>query len=307
MTVDVAAALLAASSAALVVPSADLATLVVTGADRRTWLNGLVTCDLAPRKDGEALYGLFTAQKGRVLSDAIFLLDGERILVAVPRLVLGELRASLDHYLIMEDAEATEGAFDVALLHGPRATEVLSAMQDAGARGALLDTTGLGGAIVFVDSAARAAVVAARDVALAAAGGALGDEASWEALRIARRVPRFGVDFDAATYPQEAGLEKRAISFNKGCYLGQEVVCMLELRGHVKRKLVGLRLGGPSAPARGADVTDAGGESVGAVTSAAVVPGEGVLALAMVKRAKAEPGAALRVGGTDAVVVGPAA
>jgi folate-binding protein YgfZ len=114
------------------------------------------------------------------------------------------------------------------------------------------------------------------------------------------------VDFDAATYPQEAGLEKRAISFNKGCYLGQEVVCMLELRGHVKRKLVGLHLGGASVPARGADVTDAGGESVGAVTSAAAVPGEGVLALAMVKRTKGEPGAALRVGGTDAVVVAPA-
>jgi glycine cleavage system aminomethyltransferase T len=82
---------------------------------------------------------------------------------------------------------------------------------------------------------------------------------------------------------------------------------MLELRGHVKRKLVGLRLGGANVPARGADVTDAGGESVGAVTSAAVVPGEGVLALAMVKRTKGEPGAALRVGGTDAVVVAPAA
>jgi folate-binding protein YgfZ len=241
-----------------------------------------------------------------VVSDAILLLDGDRILVAVPRAVVGDLRASLDHYLIMEDAEVAEGAFDVEIVHGPRSADVLAAMQKAGARGASLDFTGLGGAVVLVDPAARAAVDAARDAALAASGGLLGDEASGEALRIARRVPRFGVDFDGATYPQEAGLEKRAVSFNKGCYLGQEVVCMLELRGHVKRRLVGLKLGGAEVPAHGADVTDAGGESVGSVTSAAAVPGEGVLALAMVKRTKGEPGAALRVSGADAVVVAPA-
>ena len=81
-------------------------------------------------------------------------------------------------------------------------------------------------------------------------GGALGDDAAWEALRIERAIPRFGVEFDATTYPQEAALEKRAVSFAKGCYLGQEVVCMLEMRGHVKRKLVPLSRVGAIASRR---------------------------------------------------------
>src|SRR5262249_30258701 len=72
--------------------------------------------------------------------------------------------------------------------------------------------------------------------------GAVGDESAWEALRIEQGVPRFRHDFDESTYPQEASLEKRAVSFDKGCYLGQEVVCMLELRGQVKRKLVPVTL-----------------------------------------------------------------
>jgi folate-binding protein YgfZ len=289
-----------ATRAAIVVPAGELATLVVTGADRRTWLNGLITCDLAPMKDGEATYGLFVTQKGRVLSDAIVLLDGERVLLAVPRAVLGDLRASLEHYLIMEDAELVDGDFDVALVHGPRASDVSAKMVAAGARGAALDRTGLGGAVVFIARSDAEAVRAARDEGLGVVNGVVGDEAMWEAIRLERRVPRFGADFDGTTYPQEAGLEKRAVSFSKGCYLGQEVVCMLEMRGHVKRKLVTLRIAG-DAPAPGAEVKDADGETVGAITSVAVA--DGVVAMAMVKRAKSESGTALRVGESAATVV----
>ena len=78
-------------------------------------------------------------------------------------------------------------------------------------------------------------------------GGVVGDAEGWEALRLERGVPRFGPDFDDKTYPQEASLEKAAVSFDKGCYLGQEVVCMLEMRGHVKRKLVSIVLDGTQA------------------------------------------------------------
>ena len=146
----------------------------------------------------------------------------------------------------------------------------------------------------------------ARDRALEAVGGAVGDDRAWEALRLERRVPQFGADFDGTTYPQEAGLEKRAVSFSKGCYLGQEVVCMLEMRGHVKRRLVALRVTADLPPPRGADVTDSSGASVGTVTSAAIVPSTGgPVAMAMVKRAKAEPGDELRVAGSSARVIAP--
>ena len=159
--------------------------------------------------------------------------------------------------------------------------------------------TGLGGAIVLAPAECE------RQVASALSGVALvGDGEGWEALRLRRAVPRFGVDFDDKTYPQEAALEKTAVSFDKGCYLGQEVVCMLEMRGHVKRKLVPIVVESTEAPGRGAEVLDDDGNVVGEVTSAVSSPTLGkAVGLAMVKRAQSEVGKALRVGGTLATVV----
>ncbi len=87
----VADALGRAARSALVVPAPERATFVVSGADRQTWLNGLISCDLAPLKGGDAAYGLFVEKKGRILADAVVLVDAERILLAVPR---GALAAS---------------------------------------------------------------------------------------------------------------------------------------------------------------------------------------------------------------------
>src|SRR5262249_43973105 len=144
----------------------------------------------------------------------------------------------------MEDVEmapATDG-FETWMLDGARAHEVLGAAREAGALGATFDRTGLGGGIVLAPPPPAASVRAAMEGAVRAASGVVGDAAGWEALRLERGVPAFGVDFDEKTYPQEASLEKTAVSFDKGCYLGQEVVCMLEMRGHVKRKLVSIVL-----------------------------------------------------------------
>lgn len=293
----------AARARALAVQHADRAVLVVTGTDRLAWLNGLCTADLVKRAPGAAVYGLFVGRNGRVLADAMVVIDdgAERVLLAVPAAGAAPLREHLDHYLVMEDAEVaprTDG-FEVWTVHGPRVVEALEAARAAGGVGGTLDRTGLGGAVVL------APMDVAREVAAALAGGAtVGDEAGWEALRLERGVPRFGVDFDDKTYPQEAGLEKDAVSFDKGCYLGQEVVCMLELRGHVKRKLAAVVLDGTEPPARAADVKDEGGAAVGEVTSAAWSPTLGkAVALAMVKRAQSAPGQVLDVGGTRGEVV----
>jgi folate-binding protein YgfZ len=123
----------------------------------------------------------------------------------------------------------------------------------------------------------------------------------WERFRRERGVPSFGTDFGEATYPQEAGLERHAVSFSKGCYLGQEVVCMLEMRGQVKRKLVQLTFEDgegdaalsstqASAIGRGAKVyVEATGDAVlGEVTSAPIAAAP--IGFAMVKRQAAEPG-----------------
>jgi folate-binding protein YgfZ len=298
-----------ARHAVLAVHRTDLATLVVTGKDRLSWLNGLLTCDLTKREPGDAMYGLAVGRNGRVLSDATVVVDdpGARVMLAVPAAAASALREHLDHYLVMEDAEIAPGAgaFDVWALHGPRADEVLDAARAAGALAGRVDRTGFGGAILLAPTRAPSHVVReALERAIDKAGGAVGDDVGWEALRLERAVPRFGVDFDERTYPQEASLEKAAVSFEKGCYLGQEVVFMLEKRGHVKRKLAALVVDMPSPPERGAAVSDPAGLAVGEVTSAEWSPTLGkAVALAMLKRAYTSAGTQVTVAGASAEVV----
>ena len=122
----------------------------------------------------------------------------------------------------------------------------------------------------------------------------VGEQAA-ECLRIERGRPRFGVDMDEETIPQEAGLNERAVSFTKGCYVGQETVARLYYRGKPNRHLRGLRL---SAPARTGEPLMLGEREVGRVGSAAVSPALGAIALALVRR-EAAPGELLRVGAGD--------
>jgi folate-binding protein YgfZ len=275
----------------LVVPAPDLAAFVVTGEDRASWLNGLVTCDVAKLADGAAAYGLAVTQKGRIVTDLIVVKAGDAIQVVVPARARDSVMETFDRHLVMEDAELSrDDALRVWLAHGPKAAEL----------GRPCDLTGLGGAIV-VGPAEEGERLARRAGEL---GGLVGDASGWEALRLERGVPAFGVDFDDKTYPQEASLEKRAVSFEKGCYLGQEVVCMLELRGHVKRKLVPFVAEGASAVEAGAAVTDAAGAEVGKVSSSGPSPTLGkTVGLAMVKVAQAAPGTELHAGGTRVRVV----
>jgi len=110
------------------------------------------------------------------------------------------------------------------------------------------------------------------------------DADRFEAFRIEVGVPRMGLDLDDTTIPQEAFLDRDAVSFTKGCFLGQELVARIDSRGHVNRFLRRLRVDGPSVPPHGAAVI-AAGKDVGAVTSAAALPDEDrVVALAMVRR-----------------------
>ena len=291
----------AASGAVLLVAQPERAVLAVTGSARQSWLNGLVTNDVAKLPVGAASYGLAVSQKGRIMADMLVFREQERLLLVIPSSSSDELRAHFAKYLIMEDAEVHETALAVLMAHGPRSLELLERAKAKGARGALLDTTGLGGALVL----AGADLDLSSDVA--ALGGVVGDLAGWEALRLGRGIPAFGSDFDASTYPQEAGLEKRAVSFDKGCYLGQEVVCMLEMRGHVKRKLVPVLLEPGATATAGAKVEDSNGAEVGKLTSVVLHPAwKQAVGLAMVKLAQAEVDTALRVGDASARVFAPA-
>jgi hypothetical protein len=289
----------------LVHPRPDLGAIVVTGNDRVKWLNGLVTCDLSIRKPGEGAYGLAVGKTGRILAELWFLIGGDRVIVVLSRDRIEGFRAHLDKHLIMEDAEVEAPDREVVFTHGPLSREAVASARAASADAAMVDWTGRREAAVIL--APEGGLDAVRAAILAGPGdrAACGDEA-WEALRVAWGVPRFGADFDDQTLPQEASLERLAVSFSKGCYLGQETVFMLEKRGHAKKRLMRLRAEG-EALAGGAEITMPDGEAVGQVTSAAPPRDGAAAALGYVKYKHANAGTAVLVGGRPATIVGLAA
>ncbi len=249
----------------------------LTGKDRFSWLNGVLTSDvksLEGKAGPRAQLGCALDQKGKIQADVIVFVDdaegGPTVHAWLPKRSADALLAAWDRYIVMEDVELVRD-------EGARLFHVEGAKPTG--RAAPFDALGEGGFVIE-----------------SAAGSDLGglprlDERAVEARRIAAGRAAFGVDFDEKNYVQECGLEARAVSFTKGCYLGQEVVCMLQMRGHVNKRLVQLAV--PAGVAPGAELA-VDGQVVGAVTSVA-----GETALAMVKYAHSEPGKRLSLGDTS--------
>lgn len=271
--------------------------IAVEGDDARTWLNGQITNDLKRLSPERSVYGLVLTTKGRVLADVIAFERSGNTLFATSRDVWPALHEQLEKYIIMEDVTLRETTLRAITIAGSRAGEIDLAAALTGIDATIIATSRLGTSRDVIVEAADHERALSRliDAAVAVGGGAV-DDAAWDGARIASGVPRFAVDFGDKTYPQEAGLKDRAVSFEKGCYLGQEVVCMLENRGQVSRSLVRVTL--PEG-ARAGQALRHGEENVGELTS--VAPGHG---LAMVKRAHAQPGTSLQSGQGAAVVVG---
>lgn len=287
---------------ALVLRMDELGTLAITGADRQSWLNGMLTCELAPLRAGSGAYGLSVAKTGKIQAEVWLLLGDDRILLGAPRERVPMLAEVFERHLIMEDAEVADASAELGWIFviGPRAGERIEAARAAGATAGRADWTGLGGALV---AAPKGALEAVEEALLAGEGAVRGTGEAWEALRVEHDVGRFGVDFDTENYPQEASLEDRAVSFSKGCYLGQEAVFMLQHRGHAKKRLVQLEIQGEDEVPAGAEVALPDGTAVGTVTSRAPRPGGGaVLALGYVKYKHAQKGVELVVAGRAAVV-----
>jgi len=277
-----------------------LGTIRVTGKDRLTWLNGLVTCDLAPKKPGDAAYGLAVSKTGKIMDEVYVLVGKEELWVGVRSDHAAELVSSLDRYLVMEDAEiAVADGFEWRMVMGARAAEAVAALRAAGAGAGLVLRGGLATAIVCAPESHAAAVVSAIEAACTPVR--LASPAGWERLRVEHGIPEYGIDFDRDNYPQEPALEKDGVSFEKGCYLGQEAVFMLEKRGHVKKRLVQLVVDGRIAV--GDAIATKDGVEIGKVTSTIATP-SGSLALGYVKYKHATAGNALLAGQSPAKVTG---
>ncbi|MEM9194055.1 MAG: hypothetical protein AAGF12_33075 [Myxococcota bacterium] len=268
--------------------------LMVTGDDAGSWLNGQVTCDLKLASPRAAAYGLFVTVKGKVISDVWVLPRGEEFWLVVPRSQTARLLERFDQQIIMEDAEVEEleGRAIVTL----QGTEPGPSWDPLGTT-YLADRLGLGGFDLVFESSKTAAVKAALD----AQGVREADDEQWAAAHVIHQRPRFGVDFDERHYPQEAGLKDLAVSFNKGCYLGQEVICTLESRGKLSKRLVALRAGPDATVPAGTEI-EVEGTPVGIVTSAASST-DGLAALAYL-RSKHADAPVVRAGQTELEVVG---
>ncbi len=268
--------------------------LCLTGADRIRFLHGQVTNDIKALRTGEGCYAALVTAKGRMESDLnIYHLAEELLLDFEPGLGQ-QVSERLEKFIVADDVQVVDVAPHYGLLsvQGPAAAEAVRALelfQEVPAKlfgfTRLADPNlgelylvnqprfGTRGFDLFVPEAALGAVA---DKLIAAGSAAGGRACGWEALEAARieaGIPRFGVDMDASNLPQEAGIEARAVSYTKGCYIGQEVLNRLHTLGHVNRELRVLRL--PAAvevlPAKG-DKIFHNGKEVGHITSATKSP-----------------------------------
>jgi tRNA-modifying protein YgfZ len=279
--------------------------LALTGSEAKAFLHGQVTNDVEGLEPGRGCYAAFLTHKGKMLGDLRVLDLGDELLLDTERVALQELFNMIRRYKLGRDVELHKRTLETALLSlvGPEARRVAGAedlvaehanrrAEIAGAEVVLVATDV--GIDVFAPADAKAAVVAELGVP------AVGEEAA-EVVRIEHGRPRFGIDLDDGVIPQEAGLNERAVSFTKGCYVGQETVARLHYRGKPNRHLRGLRL---SEPVAAGAVLRLGEKEVGRLTSVAVSPAFGPIGLALVRR-HAAPGDTVAVGeaGATAEVV----
>lgn len=303
----------------------DRGTISVEGADRASFLHGLLTNDVRALEAGDGCYAAWLTPQGRLITDMRLLMLADRLLLGVRATDAPALAARLDRLVFSEDVRIRDVGAELGELRlaGPRAAEVLaeilatvleglstpiardlSALPEYGCveiptDGEAIVTAGdreLG--VPAFDVLAPPAYAAVLRQALEARTVPRLDEAAAEALRIEAGRPRFGVDMDSETIPLEAGIEDRAISFSKGCYVGQEVIVRVTTRGQgrVARKLVGLVLDGSRIPDRG-EAVFADDREIGRVTSATWSPRLGrPAALAYVHRDFTEPSTRVGVG-----------
>jgi folate-binding protein YgfZ len=281
----------------VIVDRSERGKLALTGAEAKEFLHGQVTNDIEGLEPGQGCYAAFLTPKGKMLGDLRVLDVGDELLLDTERVALQELFNMIHRYklgravelhkrtletalfsVIGADARAVTGAEDLP------ETEHANEKATIAGHPVVLAATDLG-VDVFCAAEHAAEVRAALDAEPA-------DEAAVEILRVERGRPRYGVDLDDTVIPQEAGLNERAVSFEKGCYVGQETVARLYYRGKPNRHLRGLRL---SAPAESGAPLKLGEREVGRLGSVVESPRLGPIALALVRR-EAEPGATLTVG-----------
>lgn len=290
----------------------------LSGVDRATFLHNLCTNEIRNLAVGAGCEAFLTNVQGKTLAHVLVFASPDTLVLDTVGGQSETVLKHLDHYLVSEQVTLADRSREWAelLLAGPRAEPVLARLCDvelpkeplahaevelAGRRAwpRRVAMTAGGG---FLINAHREDVAAISD-ALVEAGAVKCGEEAFEAARIEQGFPLFGKDITAANLPQEVGRDGLAISFVKGCYLGQETVARIDALGHVNKLLVGLQFDGSAVPAPGAEL-HAGEKPVGQLTSAAYSPRlTAAVALGYVRTGSNAPGTQLSSALGDARVV----
>lgn len=303
--------------------------LVLIGADRARFLHSQGTNDINRLQPGEGSYTAFTTNKGRVLGDANVFVQADEILLDAEPGQTTPMTERLKKFIVSEDVEIVDAAphYGMLTVQGPKAAEVIAQLElevplpTANFASVKIDHPVLGelylanhprlhtaGADLFVPVASLGAVLDKLITAARSVGGGL---AGWEAFNLARvqaGIPRWGVDMDETNLAPEACLEARAISYNKGCYVGQEILNRLRTFAEVNKRLCRLKLPGGLAglPERGAKLLK-GGKEAGHLTSMACLPDGEIRALGYVRKQWLAPGENFTLAdGTSVESLGPA-
>ncbi|HEV2400482.1 MAG TPA: folate-binding protein [Candidatus Sulfotelmatobacter sp.] len=301
------------------------AQISLAGSDRVRWLNGMVTNNVRDLQPGYGVYAFLLNPQGHILGDLYAYNRGESILVETDRSQVEEILATFDHYIIMDDVEVKNLSEEMTALGiaGPRSREVLA---KAGIE------------VPDLQSLQLAEVKCTCDCACVSCRIVRGDDPSfesyeiwlapgdvkktWDALvqhgatpigsdaielwRIACGIPAHGIDIRDRDLPQETE-QARALNFNKGCYVGQEIVERIRSRGAVHRKFTGFVFEGDVTITPGAKVVAAEKE-IGEITSVASLElkgGKTTVALGYIRREAGTPGREVTIGGAKATVAQP--
>ncbi|HEX3874428.1 MAG TPA: folate-binding protein [Solirubrobacteraceae bacterium] len=276
----------------------DRGKLAVTGDEAAAFLDSMLSNDIGAIPVGGGAYATLLTHKGRILADPRVIRTDEGFLLDTERVGLQALFDAITQLRIGYRAELHKRTLQRSLvsLIGPRSDELVTTPPGPDEH-ANVQTTLAGAPVLAVrtphglDLIFASEALAVVRAELERLGALTVGQAAVDCLRVEHGQPRLGVEMDETTMPQEAGIHGRAVSFTKGCYVGQETVARLYWKGKPNRHLRGLRLSGPAGVG---DQLRLGDTVVGALSSVAISPVHGPIGLALVRRA-AGPGDRLTV------------
>jgi len=263
--------------------------LKLTGSERQSWLQGMVTNEVEKLKPGDSCYAAHLNAQGKVVAQMTVLAAADALWLLVETTAVEKLAAAFDRLIIMEDVQVENASpeYTVLGLVGPQADDMIRGVDCLAVR------VDLG-----YDLIAPNEIASRVSESLVAAGAVAADPEVWNILRAESGIPLYGVDVDETTTMPELG--QRGISYDKGCYIGQEVVARIKYIGHVNRRFVGFVCDGGDVPEVRSTV-QVQGKDVGYITTSVFSPGLGKpIALGFVNRAAGEPGTAVTLAGKTA-------